>query len=97
MRAARLGGPDEIFVDPVTGPVYVEGAEPGDALKVTMLSFKPSGWGWSAVTPEFGLLADQFEEPALYIWQYDPAFLPWLHSSHCAYKSVNNEGTTPLS
>ncbi len=59
-------------VNPVTGPVYVEGAEPGDALKVTILSLKPSGWGWSAVIPGFGLLADQFEEPALYIWRYDP-------------------------
>ena len=50
-------------VKPVTGPVYVDGAEPGDALKVTILSLKPSGWGWSAVIPGFGLLADQFEEP----------------------------------
>jgi acetamidase/formamidase len=58
-------------VNPVTGPVYIEGAEPGDVLKVTILSFKPSGWGWSAVIPGFGLLSDQFEEPALHIWQYN--------------------------
>ena len=38
-------------VNPVTGPVYVDGVEPGDALKVTILSLKPSGWGWSAVIP----------------------------------------------
>jgi len=38
-------------VNPVTGPVYIEGAEAGDVLKVTILSFKPSGWGWSAVIP----------------------------------------------
>jgi acetamidase/formamidase len=62
-------------VNPVTGPVYVDGAEPGDALKVTILSLKPSGWGWSAVIPGFGLLADQFEEPALHIWKYDPISL----------------------
>jgi acetamidase/formamidase len=62
-------------VNPVTGPVYVNGAEPGDALKVTILSLKPSGWGWSAVIPGFGLLSDQFEEPALYIWHYDPEAL----------------------
>jgi len=58
-------------VNPVTGPVYVDGAEPGDALKVTIMSLKASGWGWSAVIPGFGLLADQFDEPALYIWEYD--------------------------
>ncbi len=58
-------------INPVTGPVYVDGAEPGDALKVTIESFTPSGWGWTANIPGFGLLADQFEEPALHIWSYD--------------------------
>ncbi len=58
-------------VNPVTGPVYIEGAQPGDALKVTILAFQPSGWGWTAVIPGFGLLADQFDEPDLHIWQYD--------------------------
>ena len=58
-------------VNPVTGPVYVEGAEPGDALKVTVLDLTPSGWGWTANIPGFGLLADQFTEPALHLWSYD--------------------------
>ena len=60
-------------VNPVTGPVYVEGAEPGDALKVTVLDVTPSGWGWTANIPGFGLLADQFKEPALHLWRYDTA------------------------
>ncbi|MCZ6838042.1 MAG: acetamidase/formamidase family protein, partial [Alphaproteobacteria bacterium] len=58
-------------VNPVTGPVYVDGAEPGDALKVTIESFVPSGWGWTAVIPGFGLLADDFPDPAINIWKYD--------------------------
>ena len=58
-------------VNPVTGPVYIDGAEPGDALKVTIESFAPSGWGWTAVIPGFGLLADQFPDPAINIWTYD--------------------------
>jgi len=58
-------------VNPVTGPVYIDGAEPGDALKVTLLDFKPSGWGWTASIPGFGLLADQFPDPALHLWKYD--------------------------
>jgi acetamidase/formamidase len=62
-------------VNPVTGPVFVDGAEPGDALKVSFISFVPSGWGWTAIIPGFGLLADQFEEPALHIWNYDPETL----------------------
>ncbi len=47
-------------VNPVTGPVFVTGTEPGDALRVTLLAFTPSGWGWTANIPGFGLLADQF-------------------------------------
>jgi acetamidase/formamidase len=58
-------------VNPVTGPVIIDGAEPGDVLKVTLLGFQPSGWGWTANIPGFGLLADQFEEPALHLWKYD--------------------------
>ena len=58
-------------VNPVTGPVYIEGAVPGDALQVTLDSYRPSGWGWTANIPGFGLLADQFLQPALHIWSYD--------------------------
>jgi len=59
-------------VNPVSGPVYVDGAEPGDALKVTFEHFQPSGFGWTANIPGFGLLADQFPDPALTLWKYDP-------------------------
>jgi amidase len=62
-------------VNPVSGPIYVEGAEPGDALKVTIDSFLPSGWGWTANIPGFGLLADQFPDPALTLWTYEPKTL----------------------
>ena len=58
-------------VNPVTGPVYVDGAEPGDALAITFLEFHPSGWGWTANIPGFGLLAEDFLDPALHIWTYD--------------------------
>ena len=58
-------------VNPVTGPIYIEGAKRGDAVAVTFLNFQPSGWGWTANIPGFGLLADQFTDPALHIWKYD--------------------------
>jgi len=78
--AATSTAPDLARLDfgrcnPVTGPVLVDGAEPGDAIKVTLLSFMPSGWGWTANIPGFGLLADQFPEPALHLWNYDAATL----------------------
>jgi acetamidase/formamidase len=62
-------------INPVTGPVFIDGAAPGDILKVTLLTFAPSGWGWTANIPGFGLLADEFKEPALNIWRYDAASL----------------------
>src|SRR3979490_2884957 len=62
-------------INPVAGPIFVEGAAPGDVLKATLLSFIPSGWGWTANIPGFGLLADEFVEPALHLWHYDPKTL----------------------
>jgi acetamidase/formamidase len=70
-----VSGMDFGRINPVTGPVFVDGAEPGDVLKVTLLSFAPSGWGWTANIPGFGLLAEEFKEPALRIWHYDAATL----------------------
>lgn len=57
-------------VNPVTGPVYVEGAEPGDALVVEILELEGSGWGWTAIIPGFGLLADEFPMPFLHLSTY---------------------------
>lgn len=56
-------------VDQVNGPMYVEGAEPGDTLEVEFVEFQPADWGWTALIPGFGLLADEFTEPALKIWR----------------------------
>jgi acetamidase/formamidase len=62
------------LINPIAGPVYVDGAEPGDTLKVTLLSFEPSGWAWTAIVPGFGLLAEDFPNAALHIWSYDKTF-----------------------
>ncbi|MBU2108585.1 MAG: acetamidase/formamidase family protein [Alphaproteobacteria bacterium] len=70
-------------INPVSGPIFIEGAEPGDAVKVTIDSFKPSGFGWTANIPGFGLLADDFKEPALNVWKYEPDTLePALFGKH---------------
>jgi acetamidase/formamidase len=73
--AADVPKLDFARVNPVTGPISIDGAQPGDALEVTLLSFEASGWGWTANVPGFGLLADQFPEPALHLWRYDAATL----------------------
>jgi acetamidase/formamidase len=66
---ATLHALDFSQVDQVNGPIYVEGAEPGDTLEVEFVDFQPADWGWTAVIPGFGLLADEFTEPTLKIWQ----------------------------
>ncbi len=63
--AADLASLDLGRVNPVTGPILVHGAEPGDALLVRVRELVPAGWGWSANIPGFGLLAEDFPEPEL--------------------------------
>lgn len=68
----REGDPAEVLLEidrsrvyPLAGPIYVEGAEPGDLLEVEMLELTPGGWGWAGVRPGRGLLPDDFSRPHL--------------------------------
>jgi acetamidase/formamidase len=56
-------------VNPVSGPVYVKGAQPGDTLAVELLEFEPPSWGWTAIISGFGLLTEEFPDPWLRISQ----------------------------
>lgn len=69
--AHDLAAMDLTRANPTTGPVAVDSAEPGDALRVTVEDLAPSGWGWTGLIPGFGLLADDFPEPALRTWRHD--------------------------
>jgi acetamidase/formamidase len=62
---------DFSHVNPVSGPVFVKGARPGDVLAVELLEFRPPKWGWTAIIPEFGLLADEYPDPWLRISEVD--------------------------
>ena len=66
---------DFAFIHPLTGPVYVEGAEPGDALEVDIISIQHKGWGWNAVIPGFGLLAEDFSNPYLHHYSFEGTFV----------------------
>lgn len=44
------------------GPVFVEGARPGDTLRVDVLELTPGEWGWASIQPGQGLLPDDFDE-----------------------------------
>jgi len=58
---------------PLTGPIFVDSAKPGDTLKVSILNFEPSGWGWSGVIPGYGILPSEFPDALLKSWHYDPS------------------------
>ena len=45
------------------GPVFVEGARPGDTLRVDILSLRPGEWGWCGTEPDLGLLPADFPDP----------------------------------
>jgi acetamidase/formamidase len=45
---------------PLTGPVYVQGAEPGDSLAIEILSLEHKGWGWTRCSDTRGLLPGEF-------------------------------------
>src|SRR5439155_903271 len=67
--ASKFGALDFDRRYPLGGPVYVRGAEPGDALEVEILDLKPGAWGWSALLPGLGLLASDFPDP--YVRYFD--------------------------
>lgn len=66
--ASVLSNLDFDNIYPLAGPIYVNGAQPGDALAVEILSLKPDDWGWNGVLPGLGLLAEDFTEPYLKHW-----------------------------
>ena len=66
-RSADIDRLDASKLYPLAGPVFIEGARPGDALIVETVSVKTDDFGWSAIIPGFGLL-EEFKKPYLYKW-----------------------------
>jgi len=77
---------DFAYIHPLTGPVYIEGAEPGDTLEVEIVSIKHKGWGWNAVLPNFGLLAEDFSEPYLHHYTLGETTCEFRHDIHIPYE-----------
>ena len=50
----------------LTGPVHVEGAEPGDVLQIDLLDIALADrWGFTAIRPLRGTLPDEFDRGAI--------------------------------
>ena len=74
----RVIGPDSTHEDllevpplahPLTGPLEVRGAAPGDVLEIDVLGYETDDFGWTAIWPGSGFLGDLFERPFLARWE----------------------------
>lgn len=64
-----LGGPLNLNrVHPLTGPVAVRGAEPGDLLEVKILDVIPDIFAYTVNVPGFGFLRAEIPGPAILHW-----------------------------
>ncbi|RZU73698.1 acetamidase/formamidase [Micromonospora kangleipakensis] len=66
------------YLNPVTGPIHVEGAEPGDTLAVHFIAIEPArDWAVSTTFPHFGALTGTHATATLHppldelVWRYD--------------------------
>jgi formamidase len=66
---ADAGNLDLGLGHPLTGPIYVKGAMPGQVLEVEFLAYESDDFGDTPVIPGFGFLADLFTEPYLVKWE----------------------------
>jgi acetamidase/formamidase len=70
---------DRTRIHALTGPIWIEGAEPGDVLEVDVLATRHCGWGWSSVLEGLGFLKERFRGPHLFLWELDGEFSRSLH------------------
>lgn len=70
-QASDVAALDFDPIHPLTGPIFVESARPGDVLAVTLHEIELGEWGWTAVVPGFGFLADDFKEPYLKTFRFE--------------------------
>jgi formamidase len=68
MTVADLTNLDAKVAHPLTGPVYIKGARPGDLLEIEYLDILPQSCGWTRNRPGAGFLRDLFTEPYLAHW-----------------------------
>ena len=61
-------------VHPLTGPVFVQGAAPGDLLEIEICDMKPAAFGYTVEIPGFGFLRDAFPEPYIAKWTIKDGF-----------------------
>jgi formamidase len=59
---------------PLTGPVFVKGAKPGDLLEIEYLDIVPQAYGWTRFAPGGGFLPDLFDKHFVTHWEITPEY-----------------------
>lgn len=71
MTGAEWAQIDFTQIHGLTGPIAIEGAEPGDQLAIEILDFAHEGWAFTSIIPGLGLLDTEFSEAYFHVWELD--------------------------
>jgi formamidase len=96
---ADLGGMETGAVHPLTGPIFVKGAQPSDLLEVEFLDLIPQPYAFSAIIPGLGFLRDICTIPFLVHWHISDGWatspqLPGVRIPGAPFMGVS--GVAPL-
>ena len=87
------------YLNPVTGPIQVEGAEPGDLLAVHFADIRPArDWAVSTTFPHFGALTTTHQTAMLHdpldevVWLYDVDVAAWT----CTFRARRSDAVIAL-
>lgn len=68
MTVDDLAGIDAKVGHPLTGPLCIEGARPGDLLEIEFVDIVPESYGWTRIRPGIGFLREHFHGHFLAHW-----------------------------
>ena len=71
MDAEAFSRIDTGLIHALTGPIAIDGAEPGDVLVVEVIDLQHHGWAWTSIIPGLGLLDSDFDRPFIHHWELD--------------------------
>ncbi|MGE5169517.1 MAG: acetamidase/formamidase family protein [Rudaea sp.] len=81
-------------IHPLTGPVFVKGAKPGDVLEIEFVDIAPQPTAFSCILPGFGFLRDVMTEPFLVHWKIADGYatspqIPGVHIPGAPFMGVS--------
>ena len=87
-------------IHPLTGPVLVKGARPGDLLEVEFMDIVPERWAFTAIFPGLGFLRDVMTTPFLVHWDIADGWatsrqLPRVRIPRASFMGVSGVAPSP--